>query len=386
MAGAQAILAVTVTAAVLFGLIMTVLLSLKPAMRLRFGLTEDRFARLWAVLHLGVLPSLLASGMLIDRLGVRLVLALGSTLLVLGILLLIYRRAPSTIWIAVLLLGSGAACFCSASVVLMPHAFFGPDETTASFSFGLVFIALGALLAPALVEVLLRGLGWEKALGVLGALSLVPALLALLTRAPLHLPPDTEANLVKTISDPIIWTAGLIFFLYSPLEASVSTWFTTWLHDLGHDDRRALSLLSGFWSSFLVGRLVIAYLQHQRFLTPWWDTWILVGCALMVTVLLGNLASTVNPGHGAVGALLLGFFMGPIFPTLLGLVFEDYRSEQGTAFGAIIAFGSVGSVLLVPLIGSTLRRGTVDRVMRIPMLLGLGLTGMALVYGLAVQP
>ena len=73
----------------------------------------------------------------------------------------------------------------------------------------------------------------------------------------------------------------------------------------------------------------------------------------------------------ALGLILVGLFFGPIFPTLVGIVFDEFQQTRGTAYGAMFALGSFGNLLLPPLIGAYARKATVQRAMRIPMILAL---------------
>ena len=63
---------------------------------------------------------------------------------------------------------------------------------------------------------------------------------------------------------------------------------------------------------------------------------------------LGNLAGTHARWNAALGLLLVGALFGPIFPTLVGILFEhfDNKHVQGTAFGAMFAI--VTGKLVVP--------------------------------------
>jgi fucose permease len=135
---------------------------------------------------------------------------------------------------------------------------------------------------------------------------------------------------------------------------------------------------------FLVSRLGVGLLQHAGHLGDGWGPWLLVVPALLAAVVLGNLAGTVNPANARLGLMLLGLFLGPIFPTLLGMVFRTpgLHEAQGTAYGVLFAGGSVGTLVLAPLIGAAVRRGAPQAALRVPMLLALVLTAAALLFSL----
>jgi len=347
--------------------------------------SDAGFSRMWAVFNLGLMPFLFGAGYLLDIFGWPVLLTLGSTLLIFGCMLLIYHQEPRSAQIALMLWGAGAACLCVTSIIWMPTAFFSPTELPAALNFGMVFFALGALIAPTLVEVLLRGLGWQRGLWVLAGLTALPPILAWILHAPAPTAPHPSANRFDLFGDPVLWLATLAFFLYAPLEGTMSAWFTRWVRDLGHEPRRANSLLTMFWSAFLASRLVVAYALH---LYPSFSEgivgWLLAGLALLASILLGNLASTTDRGRGTFLVLLVGVLLGPIFPTLLALVMSRFQSSPGLALGTVVGLGSLGSLLLVPLLSVSLRQDSAHKMMRWVMLLGVLMAGFVVWFTVAL--
>jgi fucose permease len=314
---------------------------------------------------------------------VRLVLILGCVVTAVAIYGLTISTRYRWAVAAIVLAGLGAACVSTSSVVLMPQAFFaGPadqaaegysNKLAAALNLGNAFFALGALVTPALVEVLLRRLSFRRTLGLLAVICLVPAILAAVSTIPGK---SHQVNLESLFRDRGLWLAGLVFFLYAPLEASVGAWATTFLTDLGHSERRAVWLLSGFWLAFLASRLGAALLGVQA------SVWVIFALALLAGVLLGNMASASGHGRLRIEVILLGAALGPIFPTLIALVFLRFPTQPGTAYGAMYAIGSVGSLVLCPVIGLLMRRHTVQQTLRVPMAIALLMGGAALVLGL----
>jgi fucose permease len=252
---------------------------------------------------------------------------------------------------------------------------------------GNVFFALGALVTPALTDVLLRAAGFRRTLGLLALACLTPAVLIALTRQ-LGLEPAAsgEAQRPEVLSlllEPRLWLAGLVFFLYAPLEGCLHTWGTTYLQNMGHPERRVRRMVFGFWWCFLAGRVVAAFLQHWRFPPEGWP-WVVV-LALCVTVMLANLVGTVRRSSAAWGLLFVGFFLGPIFPTMVGSLFAHYGANPGTAFGVMFAIGSAGSLFLAPLIGARIHRKNAQTALRIPLALAMLLLIMSLFFGLTIS-
>ena len=266
----------------------------------------------------------------------------------------------------------------------MSRAFF-PENEMASQNLGNVFFGLGALLAPALVTGLVRRLDYRPAVGVLALLCLVPALLAAFTEQNEFRSEGGSANLAEVLHSRLFWMAGLVFLLYAPLEGSLGTWATQYLTDRGFRASRAAWFLSGFWLMFLSARLVTALvLERQALSATKAAGWLIVLPALAAAVFLGNMAGARTRWSGALGLLLVGAFFGPIFPTLVGILFTLFPRERGTAYGAMFAIGAAGNLLLPPLFGVYARRRTVQRALIIPLITALLLALAAMVFGLSM--
>jgi fucose permease len=239
------------------------------------------------------------------------------------------------------------------------------------------------LIAPVLGDVLLERVGFRRTAGLFALVCLAPALAAALTVASAF-PPAAAVRPEVPLEDHLFWAAAVAFLLYGPLENMLIVWAPSYLSGLGHSERRAAWLMTGFWVAFLAGRLLSAGLLQRGPLRPGLEAGAVVVLALLTAVALGNLAGTTNRG-GAIGYLLLaGLCLGPVFPTLMGLVFERYPGERGTAFGLMFAAGGLGSALFVPLLGVYARRVTIQRAMRLPTMVALALAAAALVLGLSL--
>jgi MFS family permease len=379
MSGMGTMTSATIDGALVFGITLALLGRLKlEALRLPTQLG----ARLQA-LHLALIPLISIGGLLLDIYGARAILVFGSALLAVGLCGLSLRPTYPHAAVSILLAGFGASALGTASIVLMPQAFFAPEETTASLNLGFVFLALGALLTSLLADILIEKLiGLRRTLAVFALLALTPAFLAVLPSGE-HWPTGEQAGESATFwAEPAMWLAALMLFFYAPLEAAISLWTFALLAERGQEESEATGLLYGFWAAFVSSRLLIALAQHLDFLTEAWDRVLIVAPPLLAAVLLGNLAGASRGGRPRLGLLLLGLLLGPVLPTLLGLLFRHVASnEQGLAYGLVFAFGSLGSMLLAPIL--TMRtQPPLQTALRMPIFLALVVTAVALVMGL----
>lgn len=381
MSSSQTVLALTVCCAFSFGLVVVLLSSMRSHLAKHLHLAEKRVDSLWAAMNFVLVPMTLLAGLVIDMGDVRAVIIAGSLFLAFALLLLRANGGFALALLAYLFMASGGACVSASAIVLMPQAFFGAGEASASLNMGNVFFALGALIAPALADVLLRGMGLRHSLFVLSLAVLAPGVLALLVPG-VTLTGTGETDLMGLLTEPVVLLAAGVFFLYAPIEGCVHTWATSFLRDLGNDEHEANHLIAAFWSSFLLGRLSTAYLQHSRMLPANSERWIVCLLAVFATVMIGNLVGTINRRSAVWGLLFLGFFLGPIFPTLVGFLFAIYPSGQGTVFGVLFALGSAGSLFVGPLMSARVNRSSAQMALRIPLALGLMLMVVALVFAL----
>jgi fucose permease len=372
----------TASAAFACGTVLALMGSIRVPLAKRLGVTESRANALGLALSVSLVPALFLSGLAIDRWGVAWVLTGSALLTAVSVATLTLGRNWGVSTVALGLVGVGCGGLLTASNVLMPAALV-PEHPAASANLGNVFFVLGLLLAPTSAEVLIRRSGFRRTLGLTALFCLVPAVAAAFVSEDAF-PGPTHPNLERAFADPLLWVAGLTFLLYGPLEGMVGGWASSYLTDLGLSERRVGWLVPAFWLSFLAGRLVTALLLLRGALPHWSEGLLILLAALTIGVALGNLASTTHRAQGVWGLLLVGFLMGPIFPTLVGGLFRHFPDEPGTALGTVTALGSLGSLFLVPLIGVYARRTTVTKALRIPTVVALSLTAAALVLALCL--
>lgn len=378
MAGMGTLTAATMGGALAFGMTLALL------GRLKVAAARERLlgnAKLQAI-PIALIPLVLLSGLLLDIYGVRAILVSGSALLAVGLVGLSVRPKYPHAVASILLACFGASALGTACIVSMPRAFFAPEETTASLNLGFVFVALGALLSSLLADILLEKIELRRTLAAFALLALMPAFLAVWPSGENWSSAERAGEASTLLVEPALWLAALMLFFYAPMEAAISLWTYTLLAERGQDEREATGLLYGFWAAFLSSRLLVALAQHLDFLTEGWDRVLIVAPPLLAAVLLGNLAGASRGGRPRLGLILLGLLLGPVLPTLLGLLFRHVApNEQGLAYGLVFAVGSLGSVLLAPVL-TPRTQPPLQSALRVPIFLALLVTAVALVMGL----
>jgi hypothetical protein len=384
-----AVTTMTVTAAVVVGMVLALFGNLKLVLARRPERADAEVRKLLSLLNLALVPLMLVSGLLVDAWGVRPVLIAGSMILALAFLGLSARPAYDRTLFAVLAAALGACGLHVATIVQLPRGLFGVSEVAASLQLGLLFVALGALLAPPLLDILLAAAGFRRGMAFLALVFLLPAFLAALPGSDEFARPRV-ARLAELI-DPRVLMAGLVFFVYAPLEAFVSVWTATYLGNIGQTERQS-RWLACFWAAMLASRFAFAFILQVSWLGDEYLGWFLVLPAVLSAVVLGNMSGATRHQSALSGLILLGFFLGPLFPMLLAVLFKALTGvdaegnrvygPEGTAYGLLHAFGSVGSLLLSPLVHLSAGQRTIQAALRVPLLIALALAALTLMFAL----
>jgi hypothetical protein len=279
----------------------------------------------------------------------------------------------------IFLIGGAGACLGIGSFILMPRAFF-PGSPVAATNFGTLFMAGGALLTPPLAAKAIGRWGLQKTLLSLALIALVPGMIATLTPWEEKVPGAGAAG--WGLDSPLLWLAALAVLLYTPLENRLAAWCTPYLTHMGHQPNLASVLTTCFWLSFLLARLGTSLLAAQGFVIEDPEPWIVFLLALGVAIVLGNMAGNVTPRSAGLGMVLAGAGLGPIFPTLLGLVIRLFPDTPGAACGVLFAFATLGGMVLPALLGDREPAANPEKALRMPLVLSLFLAGIALIIGL----
>jgi fucose permease len=149
---------------------------------------------------------------------------------------------------------------------------------------------------------------------------------------------------------PAVWLGGLFLAVYVGIEISVGNWSFTFLtEDRGHDVVLAGWAVSGYWMGFTAGRFVLGALAERLGVSV---------VALIAGCLAGSIGSALAiwlvPVAAVPGLVLLGFCLGPMYPTLIAVVPRLVPAGLvATAIGLLVGV-SVGGGALFPWLAGTI--------------------------------
>ena len=214
---------------------------------------------------------------------------------------------------------------------------------------------VGALAGPLCFSyALASGANWRVTYWGIAALAVCAFLLLLTTRLDesevgSHPEQAGFVEMLRLLSLPMVWVFVLCAWLYVMIEQSVGTWLPTF-HErvFGLAPAAAAGLLSLYAGSIALSRFVNGYLARRLSWLPVQCTLLVSGMALLGGVLLATRAAAPAAGQVSVPALAvvfscIGFFIGPIYPTIVSIVLSRLQKPRHAAMaGLIIVFSALG--------------------------------------------
>jgi fucose permease len=182
------------------------------------------------------------------------------------------------------------------------------------------------------------------------------------------------------LGDPILWLTALAFLFYTPMEATMGAWATTYLHDKQVPGAAASTLLSAFWLAFTISRLGVAGIVATFPLLAGETGWLIIGLSLFCLAAWIGVVISPNKEMASGMVVLSGLAFGPVFPTIMGILTGHVPSSiAGRAVGLFFMIGGIGWAVIPALIGKYAYRRGVQRAFGLAVASSVGLTATAVV-------
>jgi MFS family permease len=269
------------------------------------GLSRTAFGAAFFGSTLAMAAAMPLVGRLVDRLGPRIVAAIGALMLSAGFLALSQVRSVAAYALIVVLIGPLAA---GSTPVPYTRAVSAAFQRARGLALGLtqVGIGLAAALVPPVIALVIARQSWQHgfvALAALAALGVVPALLGLPGRRDQGTQPDGAGYAAVRIS-PLYRLQYAAFCAMAFAFAGMLPHFVPMLREAGMPVERAGALAGLIGGSVIVTRILVGWLADR--IEPAW-----LGSASCLVCGSGCLLLALGgPAMAPVGALALGAAMG----------------------------------------------------------------------------
>ena len=290
-------------------------------------------------------------GVISDKYGTWRVLALGTVLYILG--LLVMSAAETPMWLHIgggMLVGLGIAA-CSFGVILAAIArLVGPEKRSFAFGLGTAAGSAGMFVYAPVSQGLIDSLGWSDSLLVISAVMLIVPILAIPLRGNSASSGSGIAGLDQTVGEALreafaskgylLLTSG--FLVCGFQVAFITAHFPAYISDIGIAPRWAVIAISliGFFN--IIGSLASGILG-DRYSKPILLAFIYIGRSIAITVFLLMPASSTSV---VIFSIVMGIlWLSTVAPTN-GLVAVMFGTRYLGMLGGIVFFShQVGSFL-----------------------------------------
>ena len=220
---------------------------------------------------------------------------------------------------------------------------------------------IGATIGPLIMTtVIVSGFSWRYGYGSVGVLILAMCALFALTIKLWHADPAPNAreaiprgSMTDALRVPLVWLHIALFFLYTGIEVTAGQWFYSWFTESRKmEPKIAGSIVSGYWFALTIGRIVFGYAAGHFKPIP------LLRIALSLAPLAAGLMwANISATTTFLGAAVLGFALGPIYPLLMSLTPDRVgKHVSAHAVGFQVSAATIGVAVLPTIAGHLSRR------------------------------
>ena len=352
--------------------------SVKVPLAKQLDIPESRVGGLVSIFGFTLIPMAFAAGYFADTAGRNPVVETGFVLVILSVIVLATLKNYKMALVSILLLGTGWSALVNVLNALQGPAFLSREQISNenlpfAMNLGDFIFGMGAFVMPILVTYSIKRLGLRTTFFSFAALTAVPLVLCSTinlndyvnefadikngTIATVQIDETTtqsadagtesDEGFAALLNDSIVILCCLAFFFHVPVEACVGAWATTLMIDRGTSESKATGLLSLFWLTFTVSRLIAALGlpegSHEK---------AIIGFAVVLLCVMLGLIYSTKANMTNMLVITAGLILGPIFPILIAfLVAHVDVAIQGRAIGLFFCIGGIGWALVPFLVG-----------------------------------
>ncbi len=317
-------------------------------MALAMGREATASGLLISTFALGSLVSVMLSSALSDRIGKRLVITSALVVMALGFFLLNTQAGSALVPLGLFLFGFGfAPAEAQASAILGDE---NPRTAARWMNISQAGFSLGAIAGPLLAMAFLASNPAYQGLFLISAGMSLGFLLLILFSAGTRLRPPQDAphhslNMFSVLKNTRLRYLALIMFLYLGYESVSPAYIKQMFLRAGESETLAATMISLFWATMIVGRLIGTALTGRELPSiRVFTLFVIAGVLLLIW------AATTPIRILAVG--LIGFGCGPVWPMLVVRAVQLVPERSGAVMGLMLLCSMAGITFFPPVIGT----------------------------------
>lgn len=215
---------------------------------------------------------------------------------------------------------------------------------------------VGSLTGPLIFSFMIDQFNWQLTYGIMAVATALALLLLLSTR---FNESDVSAQeeqasirqMLTLIKYPMVWMFVACAFLYVMIEQSFGTWLPTFNREIFQlSESQSAAFLSIYAGSIALSRFLAGFLAKHFSWLKIQLTYLALAFALTLFVLMitfDYVASPVANWQDAPALAyifsMVGFFLGPIYPTICSIVLSKLEKfRQSAMTGLIVIFSALG--------------------------------------------
>lgn len=296
----------------------------------------------------GSLTSVTLSSALADVIGKRTVIAVALLFMILGILLLALSQSFALALVSLFFIGFGFGPSEAMSSALLNDD--NPLQASRWMNISQAGFSLGSILAPILTMAYLSlGRSYRQVFLICGFIFVLIFIRILQTSKGSIMWPKSNISIplhmFTVLKSGRIRLYALMIFCYLGYESVAPPYIKQLFLQTGQRENLAAFMISLFWISMIVSRLIGTLLANREMpAIKVFTSFVIMGFLLMVFA--RSMAVRI------VGVILLGFGCGPVWPMLLVLAVREFPQRSGSAIGVMMIFSTAGISIFPFLIGT----------------------------------
>ncbi len=330
-----------------------------PSIRAHYNVDKATVGLIFLASTAGYLIAAFSSGLLLHKLGQRLFLALGAAAFLGGTAIMSLMPPFYLVPAPLVLLGLGVAIIdagLNSFIAVLPRGISLLNYLHAFYGVGALF---GPLLASALIA---NSFGWNSIYMIwvgVSALLLTGAVILFQGRSIQHQHGGQHGETAHSVEGGnvmaaalrrrAVWLAALFLFFYVGIEVSLGSWSYSFLTEERHQSTLLSGwVVSGYWLGLTIGRVVLARVAERLGSARLIE--LCIGGVIIGTAIVWLIPLSIAP---AAGLWLVGFCLGPIFPTTIASMPQLMPARLvPSAIGFLASIGAMGAALFPWLVGN----------------------------------